>query len=313
MMPRSRRLRIVAGTMLAGLLVMSGILRCAAEEVRREHLGLDLLANLEVPKGGKLEGAAVVVIVHGTLAHHGMEIVTALQKNLRERGAASLALTLSLGRDARRGMFDCAGEHEHRMTDAAEEIAAWVDWLKQRQVARIALLGHSRGAQQVAHYTVGDPDMLVDRLLLIAPLTDTSFEAAERYKAGYGADLAPLLARARQLAEAGDEDSLMDLPGFLHCRNARATAATVLDYYDPEGAHHVFALLRRIARPVLVVAGGDDRVSPAVASRLKAADLGSHVVVRTIEGADHFFQDLFADDLADHVKSFLDGNPASAR
>lgn len=304
---RCRPFRAMTLVALWLLLAMPSV--AGAEEVRREHLGLDLLANLELPQGQKLEGQPVVLIVHGTLGHHRMEIVQALQAGLRERGIASLALTLSLGRDARRGMLDCAVEHEHRMTDAADEIGAWVDWLKQRQAARIAVLGHSRGAQQAAHYAVGEPDALVDRLVLVAPPLDTPTEVAERFEAGFGVPLAPLLKRARELAEAGEEDTLIPLPGFLHCRNARGTAATLLDYYDPEGAHQVTALLRRIARPVLVVAGSADKVSPDIVARMKGAALGDHVLVRTIEGADHFFQDLFGDDLADAVKAFVAAKP----
>ncbi len=312
-MRRWLRLRLWR-TVLPALMALLACLRpVAAEEVRREHLGLDLLANLELPMAGKLEGAPVVLIVHGTLAHHGVEFVKTLQTNLRERGQPSLALTLSLGRDARRGMFDCAVQHEHRLTDAADEIGAWVDWLKSRQVARIILLGHSRGAQQVAHYAVGEPDVLVDRLILVAPPVATAQDVADRYRAAFASDLEPLLARARQLAETGEEDTLLELPGFLHCKDARATAAALLDYYDPDDKHHVVALLRRISRPVLVIAGGEDRVAAAVPGRLKAADLGNHVAVRTIEGADHFFQDLFADDLAEQTKRFVDDPVRPAR
>lgn len=297
--------RIHLAAVMATAVLIAGLApRLRAEEVRREHLGIDLLGNVEVPAGAKLDGGRVVLIVHGTLAHHGMEIVKSLQGNLAQRGLASLAITLSLGRDARRGMFECDAQHEHRLSDAADEIGAWVDWLKQKNVGRIAVLGHSRGAQQVAHYAVTEPDAVVDRLVLVAPPLDTAGERAERYKAAFGADLAPLVASAAQLAANGEEDTLMELPGFLGCKPAKATAAAVLDYYDPDDAHHVAGLLRRISRPVLVAAGSADQVSANVAARMKAADVGAHVTVKVVDGADHFFRDLFGEDLADLVKDF---------
>ena len=61
----------------------------AAEEVTLEYRGLTLNANLETvddPSGG------MVLLVHGTLAHNGMEIIAALQGLLAERGPARVYL-----------------------------------------------------------------------------------------------------------------------------------------------------------------------------------------------------------------------------
>lgn len=291
------------------LLLLAAVLQlgssASAEEVRREHIGLALLGNLEVPAGKRIEGAPVALIVHGSLAHHGMEIVTELQSRLKAQGVTSLAITLSLGLDARRGMLDCTVEHDHRASDAVEEISAWIDWLKERKAASVHLVGHSRGAQQVAQYAAGEPDDAMGRIVLVAPPTDTPAEAAARYREAYGADLDQVLAGATKLVQDGEEDTILDLPGFLSCKPARVTAAAAIDYYDPERKRAASGLLASIKQPVLVVAGSADHVSPEVAARVAAAKPGPHVTIETIDGADHFFRDLFADDLAEKVAGFL--------
>ena len=46
----------------------------------------------------------VVVMTHGTFAHNRMRLMTDLQHLLGARGLSTLAITLSLGVDRRRGM-----------------------------------------------------------------------------------------------------------------------------------------------------------------------------------------------------------------
>lgn len=298
--------RLRTGWLCAALSLMLALPASArGEEVRREHLGLDLLANLHVPPGRQIEATAVALILHGTLADHGMEIIRTLQSNLAKQGIPSLAITLSLGRNARKGNFACDNQHEHRLTYAADELGAWIEWLKERKAASITLVGHSRGGQRVAHYAARTPDPSVDRLLLVAPPLDTLAEVSDRYAASYGGDLNAILARARRLVEAGDEDMLIDVPGFLTCRATKATAAALVEYYDPAAKHPTVELLRRIELPVHVVAGSDDQISRSVAKRVQAAGLGPQITVTEISGADHFFRDIFADDLAEQVKAFM--------
>jgi pimeloyl-ACP methyl ester carboxylesterase len=299
--------------LVAALLLLGGALRVSAEEVRREHLGLDLLANLELPSGKVLADQPVILILHGNMAHHGMELIRALQHGLKERGYASLAITLSLGLNARKGMFACTHEHEHRASDAIEEIAVWVDWLKSQSVTRITLAGHSRGAAQVLGYAAGNPDALVDRLILIAPPVDGFETVVARYQTAFGGDLRSIVETARRHVEEGEEDKVMDVPGFLSCKGARATAASILDYYAPDPAEHPLVVLKRMRLPVLVVAGSADTISADVPAKIAAAGLPPTVEIAVIDGADHFFRDLHGDDLVDHAKAFAERPPVAQR
>jgi len=282
----------------------TGCIPAAAEEVRIEHLGLGLVGNLEVPGGGDLGQGRVALILHGSLAHHGMEIVASLQNGLKAKGVASLAITLSLGLDSRRGMRDCALEHDHRSADAAGEVATWIDWLEAKGVQRIGLVGHSRGGEQLTRYAAQDPSPRVDRLVLVAPLSDTPDSAAARYRAAHGGDLMQLLTMARKLVGEGEEDTILPAPGFLHCKDAKVTAGTFLDYHDTDEKLSALPLAPTLNLPVLVVAGTADTISPDVAARVTERP-APNVTLAVIDGADHFFRDLFADDLVDQVAAFL--------
>lgn len=298
----------LAGILLAALVSLLGSSRVSAEDVVLDHLGLNLRGNLELPSGATIEKDGVALVLHGTLAHYGMEIIRDLQANLKERGIGTLAVTLSLGLDRRSGMFDCALEHDHRHGDAVEELAAWVDWLESKGANRIDLIGHSRGGAQAALFAAEEPARLSGRLVLVAPLLENAPAAqiAARYAAQFGAALEPLLNTARQRGESGDQVTLLlDVPGFLHCRDARVTAAAFLDYYATK-RRPVPELLRAVTVPTLVVAGGSDEVAPGVAEALEQAGVSKeHVKVSVVADADHFFRDLYGEDLADEIATFL--------
>ena len=305
-----RPIRTVAGAfasiMLVTLVLFLAGSRASAADAVREHLGLQLRGNLEVAPGKSLDKDGVALILHGTLAHHGMEIIRDLQANLKQRGINSLAVTLSLGLDQRAGMLDCALEHDHRHGDATEELTAWIDWLEEKGANRIDLIGHSRGGAQAAVFAVEKPARLSGRLVLVAPLLENTPDAeiAARYAAQFGTALEPLLDEARKRKESGDKAMLLEVPGFLHCRNARVSAAAFLDYYASPRPP-VPELVKAIKAPTLVVGAGGDEIVPGAAEAFKAAGVPDDVEVSVVDGADHFFRDLYGEDLADEIAAFL--------
>ena len=114
------------------------------------------------------------------------------------------------------------------------------------------------------------------------------------------------------MIEDGEGDTLLDVPAFLYCRPARVTAAAFHDYYAADPQQDVLKLMAEIATPTLLVLAGDDKVVPTLAAAVSEAQKdkwrGRRVSVVTIDGADHFFRDLFGEDLADHVAAFV-GKP----
>lgn len=296
-------------TLSAMLVVAALAVPLRAETVVQEYLGLDVVGNLEIAGGRTLEKDGAVLIVHGSAAHHGIEVIATLQRNLKSRGINSLAITLSLSLPKRTDMFDCKLEHDHRHADGGDEIIAWVEWLQKKGATNITLLGHSRGAAQAALAIVERADAGVRSLILAAPLYQTEAEIGQRYAQAFGQPLAPLMAMARKRVEDGEGDTLVDVPGFLHCRPAKVTAAAFHDYYAPDPQVDVLVLLGQITVPTLLVLAGDDTVTPELPAALTAARAGRFVATQvemvTIDGADHFFRDLFNDELADRVAEFF--------
>ncbi len=260
--------------LLAGLLLWQP--HAHAEEVTAEVLGLDAMGNLEMAPGKPLNGGPVVLFVHDTLAHHRVEVLSAQQELLRERGIASLAITLTLGLNKRHGMFDCSIEQDHRHDDAVEEIAAWIGWLKAKGATQIVLAGHGRGGAQAALYAKKKADKIdkaVTKLVLISPLAQT-FESAEADYAARGRGvLIERATQASQLAGQGDMAAMMGKVGFLGCQQAKVTAGAFADYYSSSPRLFTPNLLPAIKQPVLVIAGDADPEYAALEARHAGQDV----------------------------------------
>jgi len=150
-------------------IALSGMAPAAlAEEVKLEHDGLTLNANLETT-GDDWAAGPVLLMTHGTLAHGRMEIMATLQPLLQEYGISSLAITLGLGLDDRHGMYDCQTPHNHRHADAVEEIGVWLGWLTEQGAENVSLLGHSRGGNQTTWFATTHGSAPFDKVILIAP------------------------------------------------------------------------------------------------------------------------------------------------
>lgn len=277
-----------------------------AEPVSLRHAGTVYNADRAMPSAPAPQ-APTVLLVHGTLAHSRMELMRTLQQLLADEGVPSLAINLSLGiSDRPRATLGCDGVvHRHRHTGAVDEIGLWLDWLAERGASRVVLLGHSRGGNQVAWFLSEHTHPSVTAGILVAPMT-----AAE--PAGDPA----LVEQAKTALAEADEGAtviLDDVP-LLYCEAARASASTVLSYAQAEPRFHTPALLERIDVPLLVVAGGEDRIVPdlieAVRPRAQTSETLELVV---IDWADHFFRDLLAMDLVDAALEFLSRLPAPER
>lgn len=249
----------------------------AAEPVQLKPGALRLNANLEVPAGRTLADG-VAIVLHGTQSHYGQETVAALQKNLKARGVATLAVTLSLGIDDRKGPRDCAIPHAYTDADIGPELERWAQWLAENNARAVDYIGFSRGGAQLV-------DLLRTRktgrrVVLLAPLL----------LADPGKDRAAILDAAR--AKPGE----MQRVDFLLCKQAQVTGAALLDAYRESPAQAIASL----TQPVLVVIAGNDEIVPDLETRLPAKTRRA-----VIEGSDHFFRDLNGEDAAEAIVEFL--------
>jgi len=272
---------------LLGLAAAVGAAR--AEPVQIKPSLLRLNGNLEMPPG-KTVSDGVILLLHGTLSWHGQETIAALQKNLKARGIGSLAITLSLGVDDRQRTRRCDVVHDYALAGAKREVGLWIEWLKAQQPKYIDLLGFSRGGAQVAAFAPEFQYPNVRRVVLLAPAFATSIEQAEIYKRAFGHDL------AAEIEEARKNPLAKRTVDFLTCKQATVLNATFLDGYSEMPP----SLAARTGHQTLVVVAGKDEVVPDLAKRLP-----SSVKPVVIDGADHFFHDLYGEEAADAIAKFL--------
>ncbi len=257
-----------------------------AEPVQIKPSLTRLNANLELPPG-KTASDGIVMLVHGTLSWYGQETIVALQKNLRAHGIGSLAITLSLGVDDRQRTRRCDVTHDYALAGAQREVGLWLEWLKGQKAGRVDLLGFSRGGAQVAAMA---PELGVRRVILLAPAFATAIEQADIYQRAFGHPLQP------EITEARKNPLATRTVDFLTCKQAPVLNATFLDGY----AELPPRLATRIGKRTLVIVAGKDEVVPDLAKKLP-----SDVKPVVIDGASHFFLDLYGEEAADVIAKFV--------
>jgi len=266
-----------------------------AEPVQIKPSLTRLNANLEMPPG-KTVSDGVVMLVHGTLSWYGQETIAALQKNLKARGIGSLAITLSLGVDDRQRARRCDVTHDYALAGARREIGLWLDWLGGQQARSVDLLGFSRGGAQVAAIAPELPN--VRRVVLLAPAFATAIEQADIYQRAFGHPLQP------EIAEARKNPLATRTVDFLTCKQAPVLNATFLDGY----AELPPRLAARTGKPTLAIVAGKDEVVPDLATKLP-----SDVKPVVIDGASHFFLDLYGEEAADMIAKFVQSDQAMTK
>lgn len=298
--------RLIATFALVLLVAGVGATQAESKEVALTHNGLELRARLQLAEGKSLADG-VFLITHGTLAHNGMEIIAALQDGLAERKLNSLAINLSLGLNSRASaMYDCATPHRHRHQDALNEIGAWMAWLKAKSASRIVLTGHSKGGNQTAWFAAERPDPALAGVALIAPSTWNATSADKLYRARHGRELAPVYAKAEKLVAGDDGARLMKPVGTLYCKDTATSAASFISYYKPDPRRHSPNHLAKIRVPVIVFAASEDRVIKGLVEAVEPLSGNGNINLVVVDGADHFFRDLYLEDVLDAMAELLE-------
>jgi pimeloyl-ACP methyl ester carboxylesterase len=206
-------------------------------------------------------------------------------------------------------MYDCPTPHNHKHTDAIGEISAWVEWLKFKDIENIVLLGHSRGGNQTAWYAAEKSDPAISKVILVAPQTWSAEYANKSYKKRYNKDLQPLLKNAQTLVKAGNGKKKIEHIDFIYCKDTTASANAFVSYYAADERMDTPFLLSRIRQPVLLFIGTEDKVVSHLQEALKNRNTGKNIKVEIIDGADHFFRDLYAEDLVEQAVEFIQEQP----
>jgi len=289
---------------LCGVALLAVTSGARAEEVRLKFADTTLNANLALADGKSLKDE-VVLITHGTMAHNKMEIIKNLQGLLQEAGRSSLAINLALDAPEREFLLDCKKPHTHLFHDAMKEIGAWVKWLDSQGTKSVTLVGHSRGGNQTAWFTAETDHAIVSNIVLIAPATWDQTRVANSYKKNHRRNLADVLAKAKALVDQGKPGTMMENTGLLYCRGTTVSAATFVSYYTHDARRHSPALLPRLKKPTLIIAGSDDKVVVGLDKLVPPYLNDKTQRFEVVEEAGHFFRDLYVEDVVDLIVEFL--------
>lgn len=275
----------------------------SAKEVFIDHKGLTLSANLNLSGNKKLEDG-LILLLHGTLAHNNMETIKNLAIVLNERGFNTISINLALGINKRKGMYDCNIPHRHKHLDALNEISAWLKWLSSKNAQNIILLGHSRGGNQVTRFAAEIKNTSIKKLILLAPATWNKGSAEITFEKNHNRPLEKILAKAENLIRKGKGKEVMPGIGILSCPKADVTAASFASYYRPDPRLDTPSILMELNTPTLIIAGGKDIIVRDLIKKVKKLTNGPTLQLAVIDDANHFFLDLFAEDIADLIEKF---------
>ncbi|MBU25004.1 MAG: hypothetical protein CMD99_03120 [Gammaproteobacteria bacterium] len=263
------------------------------------------------------DGEVAVVLLHGTLAHNRMEIIKTLATLLSDDyGYPVLTPNLSLNDKNRMGeaiqastknyatLTACDIDHTHKYEDSLNELGTWVEYLKQEGFEKIVVAGHSRGGRQVSAFLAknfSDPSIVGG--VLIASGLSRNERNIKNYKKDTGLDLRTLLTEFSKLPDT----EYVDVPKFIYCEKPRVTAGAFISEYEDNPAHSTPYNVAKIQNmPILVIGGSEDTIVPNVEGDFDSLSGQGNLSIKIIEGADHFFRDLYADDAATMIVDLIE-------
>src|SRR5262245_33347462 len=152
----------------------------------RDGVRLDGAFQSPTASGAPSLAVDAFCFVHGTggnfysstlfdsLAEHFLELGCAvLRVNTRGHDSISNAVTARGGRRL--------GAAYEVMDDCRHDLAAWIDWAKEKVGPRVGVIGHSSGAVKCLYAAAHEPDPAVTHLAAISPprLSHSWFAASE--------------------------------------------------------------------------------------------------------------------------------------
>ncbi len=244
---------------------------------------------------------SIFLLVHGTRAFNGMEIIEKLSQKIHDLGHDVLSINLSYGISARGSNFlSCDIEHRHNEHDSVKEIILWHKFLLSRNYSEIHLLGHSRGALNVlqAASIIGENKI---RLYLLAPIIDTYQGTLKYYVSEHNLPYQEIINNDSEFMISDKYPPI----NFLFCENAKVSSTTFrsyLDFSQNESKYpftfNIIDLLEDSDHPIMIFSGTDDEILLDSYKHFSAINK-INVEHFIIEDGDHFFRDIYLDDIID--------------
>ncbi|MEL0280741.1 MAG: alpha/beta hydrolase, partial [Gammaproteobacteria bacterium] len=265
----------------------------------KSHNGLVLNANLK----SNSQSDTIFILVHGTRGYKDMEIIKSLSQKIYDYGYSSLSINLSYDIDNRASEFlSCDRVHTHNEHTSIDEIVSWYRYLENQDYKNIYFIGHSRGAFNViqAMAIINNNNI---KAYLLAPVIDTYIGTKNYYDQEHNLPYETLINNKDEFIISDRYPSI----NFLFCENARVSSSTFRSYLDLSKNQTLYPftfsiidLLKDTNSMVTIFSGTDDEILLDSYKKLNQINQPniSHIL---IDGADHFFIDIYLDDVIDII------------
>jgi len=245
----------------------------------------DLVAEADYWPGAA--NMPAILILHGFLQTREFPTVRRLAESLADEGFSVLTPSLTLGLSRRRQSLACEAVHTHSLQQDVAELRAWALWLARRAGKAPVVIGHSTGGLLLAAMLDSVPKVSIEQALLISMTAFGQIPVAEEDEI--------LRARAMNALQDGDEE--VGVYSLAYCSRYATTAAAFLSYLEWDRDRLKLALLAANVPVTLILGEKDERADEAWRDSLAVGG----VAVRTVAGADHFFDLAHEFELLDEV------------
>ena len=259
--------------------------------------GIILNANLSK----NLQNDSVYMIVHGTRGFKTMEIIKSLEENIYNKGHDVLSINLSYGFTDRNDNFlSCDIKHTHNEHESVSEIIDWYKYLLSKNYKKITMVGHSRGGLNIIQAAQKINDNNIE-LHLLAPIVDTYKGTKDYYVTEHNLPYEKVIQNNEEFIISDRYPPI----NFLFCENAQVSSSTFRSYLDFSENRNsypftfdILKLLTLSNNRVSIYSGTADEISLDSYKILESVN-NINVTHHIIDGGDHFFRDIYLDDIVD--------------
>ncbi len=207
--------------------------------------------------------------------------LSVLRANTRGHDLVSLAQV--------NGRFRWEGAAFETVSRCTRDIAAWLAFLREHNLRRLIVLGHSLGALKAIYAAADDPAATPDAIVALSPprLSYAAFMNGPEREI-----FSQTIERARKLVQQGQMTDLMTVKTPFPLL---ITASAYLDKYGPQENYNIERFAARVRCSTLYVYGQLELETggTAFADIIESLEQLPHVAAQpdfaTIPGADHFY------------------------
>ena len=246
---------------------------------------------------------SVAISIHGTRGFKNMEVISVLSENLLDLNIDTIAPNISYGVNDRGNEFlSCDIKHLHNRYENINEIIRWFLFAIEKDYNNIILIGHSRGGQDIIHAyekilkIYPSESEKISSIVLLAPLTDNLEDINNSLEESNNITINTLLKK--------DKDKLIKI-NFLSCPDTTVKVSSFLSYYNISPHEQITQILKDIKINTYVFTASEDVFVPKTHSKISNI-INDNIKLIQIDGSDHFFRDLFLDEVIENLANFIE-------